>query len=232
MTDTTAPIGPGVPAWPDDENPPPHPAYRPFINIIHEHGCDLSDVILGRFFNWAAKTAPNFLPAWGPIDMAPTTGMVDLYAVTASALDGSTIGARFPECTRAINEESGWDGLPPGWRATHYMHMPMGPEGPDSLPAGSEVACRFGPNTRARAMILARIFAAHGLALPSERAVTLLAAFLAGERGEASGLPPLAADTSPEAIAAAWKAAGVPEFLPEADAAVAALWGPRGSDPA
>lgn len=85
---------------------------------------------------------------------------------------------------------------------------------------------RRGPNTRARAMILDRILADYGLSLPADRSVRLLTAFLAGERGEALGLPPLCREATPAAEFEAWKAAGVAEFLPQARAAIITLWGP------
>lgn len=71
--------------------------------------------------------------AWAAIETAPKDRKIDLWAKIWLA-DGDRFETqRFPGCRwdsgdSMCNRKPEWSGLPKGWRATHWMDAPAGPE--------------------------------------------------------------------------------------------------------
>lgn len=72
---------------------------------------------------------------WQGIETAPEDRRIDLWAKIWLA-DGDLFEERrFPDCQWFYRDRTGsvvksWDGLPKGWRATHWMDIPAGPAAP------------------------------------------------------------------------------------------------------
>lgn len=70
---------------------------------------------------------------WQPIETAPQDRAVDLWAKRWSASTDTFETRRFPNCRHMqpdslSNRGPYWMDLPDGWRPTHWMDAPAGPD--------------------------------------------------------------------------------------------------------
>ena len=69
---------------------------------------------------------------WQPIETAPKTGRVDLWAKRWMARTDRFTYARFPDCRwnpSVDDRPDRWVGLQDGWRPTHWRPIPAPPKG-------------------------------------------------------------------------------------------------------
>ena len=70
---------------------------------------------------------------WQDIASAPKDRKIDLWAKIWLAEKDSFQFERFPDCRHSngdsmCNVAPSWSGLPKGWRPTHWMDRPAGPD--------------------------------------------------------------------------------------------------------